>query len=207
MSEKELYNKIVKKTFNIDDSPQDNDIIIRIDKFMNKVVDFLETYENAMNDWSISVEERLVEYEENFKKLITVVNSNKAEAELTKAKDTIFATKSVTESNRTVNGRFMIKETRGIGIISQLLLISESDNYILDIMIDDYNVYHKPYSYFFDNSKHLNDITATIVNKKYYLTMPNLQFKKKFRIQIITKNSTLFNEIMLRYEIKDEREY
>lgn len=214
MSEKDSYNKLAKEALDTNALPQDTDAIIIPDK----VVDFLEKFlifEDSINDWSITIEERLIgieerqdKYDKEIEKLLKVIIDNKAETDSAKVSNTIFPTKTVTESNRTINSQLILKNTRGAGVINQLLLISESDNYTLHIMIDEYTVFREPYSYFLKISKHLkNDIEAIIIDKKYCLTIPNLQFKKRFKIQIIPTGSVCFNEIMLKYDIKDEKPY
>jgi len=116
----------------------------------------------------------------------------------------IFTSKIYKKEDKTINGIYNIKESKGTGMINQILLKSDSNDYTIQIILDDSVIYYDPYSFLFTNSEHLDNISVYLAAGVYYLTIQNLFFQERFLIRIITDSSIIYDLIYIRYSIRNE---
>ncbi|KKL47976.1 hypothetical protein LCGC14_2330180 [marine sediment metagenome] len=116
----------------------------------------------------------------------------------------VFTSKVYKRETKTVNGRFRLKDSLGIGIINQILLKGDGNDYTIQVIIDDAIMYNDPYSFFFTNSEHIDNVSAYLAAGVYYLTLQNISFQKSLIVRIITTTSIIFNLMLIRYAIRNE---
>jgi len=119
----------------------------------------------------------------------------------------VYTTKTRILNNQTVDKSYKVIETSGKGNIEQILLTVQNSDFGLFLAIDGNVVYDKTYSYFSTNSDYLQNISALYESdtQRYYLSIRNFHFKKGFRIDINTISGAVFDEIMVKYTIRDEK--
>jgi len=97
-----------------------------------------------------------------------------------------------------------IGDAKGVGMVNQLLCIATTNNFHIYIKIDNEILWDKPYTYFYDNSEYLEDISGFIKAGKYYLSIRNISFQKNFVVTISSLGTTVFDQILLKYKVRGE---
>lgn len=115
-----------------------------------------------------------------------------------------YTTKLTTEVGHTITDRETLVNLDGKGMIKQILCKGKTDNYGIFIMLDDNLTYDRSYSYFEGLSTHLTNISALLDGGEYILSMRNLEFQKNLRIDITSDDSTVFNNISIEYNIRED---
>ena len=116
-----------------------------------------------------------------------------------------YKTEMITKDNITIENREMLMDFEGKGIINQFFCKSESNNFNVFILIDDKIIFEKPYKYFQDLSKHLEDIEAYKKDDNFFLDMKNFGFLKSVRIYLTSETQTIFNSILIKYLIYEQK--
>lgn len=117
----------------------------------------------------------------------------------------VYTTKSDSRTNEIINGHYRIKELRGFGIINQILLLAPSNDYNIYILIDGRILWNKPFSYFQNYTDYLDNLSCGLAVATYYINIKNITFQKHISIAIKTNTSITFDEILIKYTIRDER--
>ena len=105
---------------------------------------------------------------------------------------------------KTINGKYTIKESKGEGIINQILLKSDSNAYTIQVLVDKNILYDKPFSFFFTDTLNIDNVSAYKTGAVYYLSIQNLAFQKGFLVRIVSTASITLNLAHIRYSIRDE---
>ena len=149
---------------------------------------------------SFYLDERIDELQKNFNNLIT--------ENLEKRKRSVpyYKTEMITKDSITVNEREMLMDLEGKGLINQILCKTPSNDFGIFILLDNKIVFEKPYTYFQDLEKHLEDISAYKNDEQYYLDMRNFGFIKSARIYLTSKNQVIFNSILIKYILYEAKE-
>ena len=94
----------------------------------------------------------------------------------------------------------------GTGLIDQLLIDSDQNDYKIKIMLDDRILYNsdKPYTWFAGRDDWLEYVSAFTVGAKYILSLRNLYFKDSFHIEFTPVTDATFTTIICRYTVRDE---
>jgi len=116
----------------------------------------------------------------------------------------IFTSKIFKRESKTINGDYVLKDSKGTGMINQILLKSATNTYTIQIIADDNIIYNEPFSFLSTNSEHLDNVSAYLAAGVYYLTIQNLFFQESFRVRLITSASTVFSLLYIRYAIRNE---
>jgi len=117
----------------------------------------------------------------------------------------LYTSKSKTKDGYTLeNKEKLVEVLEGKGSIDQILVEAATNNFSVWIKVDGTVYLDKHYSYFSDLSDYLDNISAFQDNSKYYLSIRHTMFKKGFRIDIISDDSTVFNHILVKYRVRDE---
>lgn len=116
----------------------------------------------------------------------------------------LLTTKVHLAESKTVNGKYTIKNSKGGGIINQILLKSDSNAYTIQVLIDKNILYDKPYSFFFTDTLNIDNVSAYLTGATYYLSIQNLNFQKSFLIRMVSTTSITLNFALVRYSIRDE---
>ncbi len=118
----------------------------------------------------------------------------------------VYTSKTESKPNEIVNGYFRLKEARGFGRIDQILFISPSNDYSIYLLIDN-RVYFsgtKPFSYFQSYTDYLDGVSCGVDSGEYYLNIKNIFFQDNFLISINANSSITFNEMLIKYTIRNE---
>ena len=115
-----------------------------------------------------------------------------------------YTSKVYVKEAKTIAVRITLKESKGAGMINQLLLKSDSNAYTLQIILDKTIVYDSLYAFFATNSEHIDNVSAYTAGGKYYLTIQDLAFQKNYSIKILPTTSIVFDVVYIRYMIRDE---
>lgn len=116
----------------------------------------------------------------------------------------LLSTKVHLVENKTVNGKYNIKESRGEGFINQILLKTNSNAYTIQVLVDKNILYDKPYSFFFTDTLNIDNVSAYLTGATYYLSFQNIFFQKSFIIRMVSTTSITLNFVLIRYSIRDE---
>ncbi len=116
----------------------------------------------------------------------------------------VYTSKVRMRDNETVTDRTTLASAGGMGLINQILCEAQTNDFHIFVMVDDNVMFDKDYSYFFEHSKYLENISGFLDNGVYYLSIRTLNFKKNFRIYVYSDTSVVFNHLLVKYIIKDE---
>jgi len=116
----------------------------------------------------------------------------------------LLTTKIHLAEDKTVNGKYTVKESRGEGFINQILLKSPSNAYTIQILNDKTILYDKPYSFFFADTLNIDNVSAYLSGGFYYLSIQNIFFQKGFIVRIVSTASITLTMALIRYAIRDE---
>lgn len=118
--------------------------------------------------------------------------------------DKNYTTKTRYKDGYTLTDRLTLVSSQGKGIVSQILCKAQTNNFGIFILLDDNLVFEKDYSYFEDLSDYLENISAFDDGGKYFLSIRKLQFKRNVRVDVTTTSSTVFDNILVKYVIRDD---
>ena len=156
--------------------------------------------EEKVKKASFYLDGRIDDIENSFKILL-----EKAKEKIQKKSLPYYKTEMITKDNITVKNREMLMDFEGKGILNQFFCKSNSNNFNVFILIDNKIIFEKPYKYFQDLSKHLEDIEAYQKDDNFFLDMKNFGFLKSVRIYLTSETQTIFNSIVIKYLIYEEK--
>ncbi len=116
----------------------------------------------------------------------------------------VFTSKVKIRDNQTVNGDLDIVNQKGFGVIDQILIKCNLSTYGLWILVDGNIIFDKNYTYFAGNSDYLQNVSAFLDGGYYYVSIRNLSFQEKFHIKVNSTAEVIFDEILVKYTIRDE---
>lgn len=116
----------------------------------------------------------------------------------------IYSSKQYLQEAKTIANHTLLKQSKGVGIIKQILLKSNSAAYSIQVIIDNDVVWEKNYAFFLLNTADIVDVSAYVAGGKQFLTLQNLYFQKDFQIRIRPTASILWDIILIRYDIRNE---
>jgi len=159
-----------------------------------------ENLQEKIKKASFYLDGRIDELQKNFNNFITE-NLEKYEK-----KTPYYTTQMITMDNITVNDREMLMELEGKGVINQIFCKSNSDDFGIFILLDNKIIFEKPYSYFQELQKHLQDIETYKIDDNYYLDMKKFGFIKSVRIYLTSTKQVIFNSIVIKYLLYESKE-
>ncbi len=115
-----------------------------------------------------------------------------------------YSTKQLIREDETIAVDTLIKETKGIGNIEQILLKTDSTAYSIQVIIDNEIIWENPYAFFLANTTDIVDISAYAAGAFHYLSIQNLLFQKDFLIRIRPTTSIVWDVILVKYNIRKE---
>ena len=116
----------------------------------------------------------------------------------------MFSTKVHLEEAQSLTGTHRIKESKGTGILEQIILRSNNLNYTFQVIIDDDEIYNKPLQFFLTHTAIIDNISAYLAGGIYYLIVQNLYFQQNYSIRVICTGTVIFSVIMIRQCIRNE---
>jgi len=116
----------------------------------------------------------------------------------------IYSSKQYLQEGKTIAAHTLLKQSKGVGIIKQILLKSNSTAYSIQVIIDNDVVWEKDYAFFLLNTADIVDVSAYAAGGKHFLSLQNLYFQKDFQIRIRPTASITWDIILIRYDIRDE---
>jgi len=116
----------------------------------------------------------------------------------------IYTTRVYTAQTKTISSATRFKESKGSGIVNQILLKSNSQAYTFKVLIDNEIAYNFTYAFFLANTADIGNISAYVAGGFNYLTIQDLFFQKSFQLSIHTSTSIIFSLLQVRYAIVDE---
>jgi len=121
-----------------------------------------------------------------------------------KVEDT-FTTKNRVYENKTISDTLRLIDIKGTGIIDQLFIKAPSKNFSVYWLNDNQVLYNNDFDYFDSISEDKPYISAYNADSYYYLSIRDIHFQEGFIISIIPSESITFNEISVKYKIRDEK--
>jgi hypothetical protein len=115
-----------------------------------------------------------------------------------------YSTKQLIRQDETLAIDTLIKETKGVGDIEQILLKSDSIAYSLQVIIDNETIWEHPYAFFLANTADIVGVSAYAAGGFHYLSIQNLFFQKDFLIRIRPTESIVWDVILVKYNIRKE---
>lgn len=105
---------------------------------------------------------------------------------------------SVTEYNRWLY-------VEGTGIIDQLFIDSDQNDYTIKILLDDRILWNteKPHTWFAARDDWILNVSAYTSGVKYILSLRDLYFKDSFHIEFKPITDATFTTILCRYTVRD----
>ncbi len=134
----------------------------------------------------------------------TIIKKDESPSNITVNLEDLYTTRTVIKTEETIASFYEIVRTGGKGMINQILYKTDSNDYTVQIFLDNYALFDKDYSYFSDYSAILENMSAYDLDGYYYLSIRTLNFLEKFIINVIPNSSITFNEIFVKYTIRDE---
>lgn len=116
----------------------------------------------------------------------------------------VFSSKSMWIGDKTIDGSYVVLETKGTGLINQIMLKSNATTYTIQVIVDDSIIFTQTYTALSEVSDHIDNISLYTAGAFDYLTIQNLPFQESFQVRIITTTSTIFSLIWIRYAIRNE---
>ena len=116
----------------------------------------------------------------------------------------IYSSKQYLREDETLAIDTLLKETKGVGLIRQILLKSNSTAYSIQIIIDNETIWDNTYAFFLANTADICDVSAYAAGGFQYLSIQNLLFQKDFLIRIRPTISIVWDIILIRYDIRKE---
>ena len=115
-----------------------------------------------------------------------------------------YSTKQLLREDQTIAVDTLVKETKGVGDIEQILLKSDSVNYSIQVIIDNETIWENPYAFFLANTADIVGVSAYAAGGFNYLSIQNLFFQKDFLIRIRPTESIVWDVILVKYSIRKE---
>jgi len=148
--------------------------------------------------------ERINKLEENViilaKNLLDVLEIKKLDRD-----DNLFTSKTYYKTNKTITSSWRVKESKGTGVIDQILLKSESNQFHVYFLLDDDVNYDHDYTFLYNNSQELHSVSAYKEGAYYILSLRNLNFQDKFSLRLTPLVSSItFDVILINYSIRNE---
>ncbi|KKN90798.1 hypothetical protein LCGC14_0223810 [marine sediment metagenome] len=140
----------------------------------------------------------------NTEKIKNTIKKDEAPTNITVNIEDIYTTRTVIKTEETITAFYEIARAGGKGLINQILYKTDSNDYTVQIFLDNYTLFDRDYSYFYDYSSILENISAYDLAGYYYLSIRTLNFLEKFIINVVPNSSITFNEIHVKYTIRDE---
>ena len=143
----------------------------------------------------------MAEYNKN-----DIYDSQKRETERSFVSD-IYSSKQYLRINKTFSVATLLKESKGVGVIKQILLKSNSTAYSIQVLIDNETIWDNTYAFLLVNTADIVGISAYAAGGFNFLTLQNLFFQKDFLIRISPTDATniTWDVILVRYDIRDEK--
>jgi len=132
-----------------------------------------------------------------------VYDPQKRERERTFVSD-IYSSKQYLRIAETIASDEILKQSKGVGIIKQILLRSNSTAYSIQVIVDNETIWDNTYAFFLANTADIVGVSAYAAGGRDFLTLQDLYFQKDFQIRIRPTTSILWDVILIRYDIRDE---
>ncbi|GAI34562.1 unnamed protein product, partial [marine sediment metagenome] len=116
----------------------------------------------------------------------------------------IYSSRSLLKENETIDEILRFINITGTGTVYQLLIESPSTDFEVYIVIDDSIIFDKSYTWFSDYTEELQTVSAYLRAGKYYLSIRELPFQERLNVNIKVNTSITFDQILIRYIIRDE---
>lgn len=116
----------------------------------------------------------------------------------------VYSSKQLIRPAYTIASNTIVKQSKGVGDIEQILLISTGTTYRVHIIIDNETVWNNSYAFFLAYTADIVGVSAYAAGARDFLTLQNLFFQKDFQITIQPEGSILFDVILVRYNIRKE---
>ncbi len=116
----------------------------------------------------------------------------------------VYTTKQLLRVDQTIAVDTLIKESKGVGDIEQILLKSDSTAYSVQVIIDNETIWENTYAFFLANTADIVGVSAYAAGGFDYLSLQNLFFQKDFLIRIRPTESIVWNVILVKYNIRKE---
>lgn len=117
-------------------------------------------------------------------------------------------TELVKSKSLSANDLYKFHSVKGTGIIDQIFIYNDQNDYKIRITIDDKQIYDGDtlFSWFQTYDDWLTNISAFASGSYYVFSARNLYFSKKFMINITSGTATTLTVALVRYTIRDGRE-
>ena len=143
------------------------------------------------------LEENVIILAEN---LLTVIEYKTVERD-----DNLFTSKIYYKTNKTISSSWRAKESRGTGVIDQILLKTLSNDFHVYFLLDDDVNYDHDYDFLYNNSQELHSVSAYKEGDYYVLSLRNMAFQKKFSLRLTPLAGEMtFSIVLIRYNIRNE---
>lgn len=186
-----IYNYLNKKINNVSDNFLEAIKLVRTNQKAQEV-----GFKNAISEINFQ------EFSSEQKKFINLLINKKIDEYVNKW---AFTSKARIRENQTVSSRKLnVLKTRGTGVIDQILCVSDNTDFTIMIFLDDNVLFEKNFSYFQDNQEVLENISAFLDGGKYFLSIRKLAFQEQARIGVYSGSTTIFEQIMVKYTIRDD---
>jgi len=219
-----IYSALVKQAFGLkDDNKEINKLKNEISQIeantatiIKRLVDYIEEQGNKINNWK---EQFSQDYKKNIEKLFNKRDNrnqgftqeqieqmiDERLKEIKVISEDIYSSRALLKENETIDEILRFINITGTGTVYQILIESPSIDFEVYIMIDDSIIFDKSYSWFSTYSHELQNASAYLKDGKYYLSIRNLPFQERLNINIKVNTSITFDQILIRYIVRNEQ--
>lgn len=134
---------------------------------------------------------------------LAIVISEEIARELSEAvmKQAKLATKMVTLVEKVFTGELEILRVKGRGTVRELIIITDSPNYVFHTMIDDRVAYNHSYDELLKLSDLMEDLDVITENSNYILRVSKISFINEFRCVLKSTQPVKLSKAVALYDI------
>lgn len=117
-----------------------------------------------------------------------------------------YTTKIYMDESLTVSAYNRWLYVEGTGVIDQIFIDSDQNDYEIKIIVDDNILWNtvKAYTWFTTRDDWLINVSAYTSGSRYILSLRDIYFKDSFHIQFTPVTAATFTTILCRYTVRDE---
>lgn len=100
-----------------------------------------------------------------------------------------------------LEGNTVFVDIEGYGRVHEILLMTDSKEYSLYVLVDEKEIYNDTYSHLSEMSRFLNEVGTRTSGRYYILSIVDIPFMSSLYIRVDPSESILFKEVLIKYEV------
>ncbi|RLJ01552.1 MAG: hypothetical protein DRP08_05380 [Candidatus Aenigmatarchaeota archaeon] len=101
----------------------------------------------------------------------------------------------------TLDKNYAFVDIEGCGKVHEILLMTDSKEYTLYVLVDEKEIYNDTYSHLSEMSRFLNEVGTRTSGMYHILSIVDIPFMSSLYIRVDPSESILFKEVLIKYEV------